>query len=95
MPRYHLSGEAKEDLIAIAQFGDEHFGTRRSDAYRDLLERRFLELTENPDLYPLVEHIHSGYRRSVCGAHSIYYKVGQRGVTIIRILGRQNTDEAL
>ncbi len=41
-------------------------------------------------LYPAVDHIRVGYRRSVCGAHSIYYRIEGEGVEIIRIIGRQD-----
>jgi len=95
MRKYRLSQAAKGVLIFIAQYGDEYFGIQRSDDYRDLLERRFSEIVENPDLYPLIEHIHSGYRRSVFRGHSIYYRIDEQGITIMRILGRQDTDEAL
>jgi toxin ParE1/3/4 len=91
MPDYRLAEAAKEDLIAIAQYGDEHFGVAQSDRYRDQLERRFSTLAENPLLYPAVEHIRAGYRRSVCGVHSIYYRIEGEGVEIVRVLGRQDT----
>lgn len=90
MPRYWLSEAAKEDLIAIAQYGDEHFGVEQSDRYRERLKQRFAALAENPFLYPAVDHIQQGYRRSVCGVHSIYYRIVDDGVEIMRILGRQN-----
>ena len=90
MPDYRLSEAAKEDLIRIAQYGDEHFGVSQSDYYRDQLKRRFLVLAEQPMLYPAVDHIRVGYRRSVCGAHSIYYRIEGECVEIIRIIGRQD-----
>ncbi|MBF0444105.1 MAG: type II toxin-antitoxin system RelE/ParE family toxin [Magnetococcales bacterium] len=91
MPDYRLAEAAKEDLIVIAQFGDEHFGLAQSDRYRDLLKQRFLILAEQPFLYPEVDHIRAGYRRSVCGVHSIYYRIEGEFVEIVRILGRQDT----
>lgn len=90
MPNYRLSKGAKEDLVGIAQYGDEHFGMAQSDHYRDQLKRRFLVLAEQPMLYPAVDHIRVGYRRSVCGVHSIYYRIEGEGVEIIRIIGRQD-----
>lgn len=90
MPDYHLSKAAEKDLIGIAQYGDEHFGVAQSDRYREKLKQQFLILAEQPELSPAVDNIRSGYRRSVCGAHSIYYKTERQGIEIMRILGRQD-----
>ena len=68
MARYRLSNIAKEDLISIARWGDERHGIERSHQYRDDLKAHFMFLAENPLLYPAVDHIRSGYRRSVCGS---------------------------
>jgi len=94
MPEYRLSNEAKEDLINIAQYGDDNFGVKQSNQYRDQLAQRLKILAEQPALYPAVDHIRPGYRRSVCGSHSIYYRVGPNIIEITRILGRQSTDTA-
>ena len=48
-----------------------------------------------PYLYQAVDYIREGYRRSVCGVDSIYYRVAGDTVEIMNILGRQDTDEAL
>jgi len=95
MRKYRLSQAAKKDLIRIAKYGDEQFGIRQSDNYRDLLDQRFSMLVDNPDLYPLVEHIHPGYRRSVHQSHSIYYRIENQDIIIMRVLGRQDTKESL
>ena len=90
MPDYRLSKAAKEDLIGIAQYGDEKFGLKQSGRYRDQLKARFSVLADTPLLYPSIDHIRKGYRRSVCGVHSIYYRSEGRGVEIIRVIGRQD-----
>ncbi|MBC8286894.1 MAG: type II toxin-antitoxin system RelE/ParE family toxin [Nitrospinae bacterium] len=90
MADYRLSQSAKEDLIGIAQYGDDHYGVEQSDRYRDRLKQRFLVLADQPMLYPAVDHIRIGYRRSICGAHSIYYRIEGDTVEIMRILKHQN-----
>ena len=95
MPSFRLSESAKEDLVKIAQYGDEYFGTAQSDRYRDQLNQRFFVLAEQPLLYPSVDHIRRGYRRSVCGAHSIYYRIQDSTIEIVRVLGQQNLEDAL
>jgi toxin ParE1/3/4 len=86
VPDYRLAEAAKEDLIVIAIYGDEHFGIAQSNRYRDQLKNRFSLLAEQPFLYPKVDHIRTGYRRSVCGVHSIYYRIDGESVDIVRIL---------
>ena len=92
--KFRLTKSAREDLIAIAQYGDTHFSVAQSDRYRDQLKQRFSLLAEQPMLSPSVEHIHRGYRRSVCGAHSIYYKLEGDIVHFVRVLGRQDIKKA-
>jgi len=75
MARYRLSEKADEDLSRLYEYGILHYGQHRADRYYDGLIERFAELTENPRLWPAVDHIRSGYRRSVYGRHSIYYRI--------------------
>ena len=95
MARYRLSNIAKEDLISIARWGDEYHGIKRSNQYRDALQAHFSELAANPLLYPAVAHIRPGYRRSVCGVHSIYYRIKGDTVEIMSILRAQDPDKHL
>lgn len=80
-------------MIDIVQFGDEVFGVTQTNQYRDQLKKRFSQIAKQPMLYPSVNHIHIGYRRSVHGVHSIYYRINSDIVEIMRILGRQNPED--
>ena len=71
MGKFRLSKAAEQDLINIANFGDAQFGIARSDKYREKLKRRFSIREAQPMLYPAVDHISAGYRRSVCGMTQI------------------------
>lgn len=95
MTKYRLSILAKQDLIEIAIYGDQNFGIEQSNQYRDRLQNRFQLLAEQPLLFPAVDHIHTGYRRSVCGKHSIYYRITDDVIEIMRILGQQNHEETI
>lgn len=95
MPEYRLTLKAESDLRNIALYGIEQFGVERARRYRDRLKHRFAELAAYPQRYPLVPHIRAGYRRSVCGVHSIYYRLATDGVEIVRVLGRQDFIRAL
>ena len=94
MPKYRLTQKAEHDLLNIALYGIEQFGAEQSRRYYNKLQERFDKLAEQPERYPLVEHIRKGYRRSVCGVHSIYYRIDQGGVEIVRVLGRQDSTKA-
>lgn len=91
MAKYELSPDAEKDLLEIALYGLTNYGLEQSEAYRDLLKTRFQELADNPLHYPAVDHIRRGYRRSVCGVHSIYYRQKWEIVEIMRIIYRQDT----
>ncbi len=95
MAQYRLSEAARQDLIRIYQRGYDEFGEAQADAYFHAFFRRFDLIAEQPYLYPLVEHIRSGYRRSVCGVDSIYYRIVDGVVEIMRILGRQEPGTGL
>jgi len=74
----------------IAIYGDERYGTDASDAYRARLQARFSLIAQQPLLYPSVDHIRTGYRRSVLDGLSIYYRVDGENVVVVRLIGRQN-----
>mgnify|MGYP005999367191 CR=1 FL=1 len=94
MRNYRLSKKAEIDLLDIAIHGDREFGIAQSDKYRDKLKKQFSLIGSSPLHYSSVDHIRVGYRRSVCGVHSIYYKIGNDGVSeIVRILRGQSTDD--
>ncbi len=94
MPKYRLTQKAEHDLLNIASYGIEQFGVERSRQYYNKLKQHFDKLAEQPELYPLVEHVRKGYRRSICGVHSIYYRIDQESVEIVRVLGRQDPTKA-
>ena len=59
------------------------------------LIERFDKLAEQPLLYPTVDDIREGYRRSVCGTDSIYYRIEGQTVEIMAVIGQQDVDEWL
>jgi toxin ParE1/3/4 len=94
MVSYKLNDEAQEDIKRIYKRGLAEHGETQADAYYDAFFRRFERIAEQPYLYPSVEHIRSGYRRSVCGVDSIYYRIVEDAVEIMRIIGRQDIDQS-
>ncbi len=88
---YKLSEQAEIDLIRIYQHGVRNYGEAKADQYYDAFFERFEEIAKNPYLYQSADYIHEGYRRSVCGVDSIFYRIVDDKVEIIAILGRQDT----
>ncbi len=87
---YKLKQKAKDDLKEIYKYGFFRYGEKQADKYYQDLFERFEIIARTPFLYPAVDHIYEGYRRSVYGAHSIYYRLENDTVEITRILKRQS-----
>lgn len=92
MGNYRLQRAADADMLTIALYGLENFGLQQAEIYQEKLKSRFQEIANNPLLYQAVDHIREGYRRSVCGSHSIYYRIEEGGIVVVRVLGQQDTD---
>jgi toxin ParE1/3/4 len=95
MARYELSEAADLDFEKIFDFGIDTFGLARAMDYQNGLKKCFDELAEQPKLYAVVDHIHTGYRRSVYRSHSIYYRIEPARIFIVRILGKQDPENKL
>lgn len=95
MARYLLSERARSDLYRLYEYGVITFGLQQADNYFDGIISRFQEIADKPQLYPKVDHIRKGYRRSVFGVHSIYYIAQVDEIFITRILGREDPGNQL
>ncbi len=94
MGGYKLTGAADRDFETIFDYGIDTFGLDQALIYQNNMKQRFEKLAEQPTLYPAVEHIYEGHRRSVFGSHSIYYRIERMDVVIVRILGQQDPAKA-
>jgi toxin ParE1/3/4 len=95
MANYRITEDAKEDLRRIYRRGVKEYGEAQADKYHSNLFERFEEIAKNPLLYQSVDSIRIGYRRSFCGADSIFYRIAEDVVEIIAIIGRQDSDNIL
>lgn len=92
MGSYRLNENAKLDLKRIYMQGLRMYGETQADKYFNEFFGRFEQLAEQPLLYPTVDEIRLGYRRSVCGVDSIYYRISSGNtVEIMAIIGQQDT----
>ena len=90
MARYELSEDADLDFENIFDFGIDTFGLDQAMDYQNGLKKHFDALAEQPKLYAAIDHIRTGYRRSVYRSHSIYYRIEPGRIFIVRILGQQD-----
>jgi len=90
MDGFSLSRRADRDVARLYRYGIGTFGLAQADRYFDGLWEHFRQIAATPELYPAVEHIRPGYRRSVYGVHAVYYRVLEGGVRIERVLGRED-----
>lgn len=83
-------------MIRIYHYGVKQFGTSQADKYFELFFEHFEKISKRPLSYESVDYIKVGYRRCICGADSIYFKIALDGVIeIMTIVGRQDLDKAL
>lgn len=83
------------DLARIYWYGVDVFGEPQAEKYYHALVERFDDIASSPLQFPAVDHIRSGYRRCVHGTDSIYFRIGDEKVEIMRILGRQDSETSL
>jgi len=95
MNKYLLSNEAKKDLIRIHQYGIDKFGIKQADKYFDFFFIQFDIIAQRPFSFEAVDYIRKGYRRSVCGSDSIYFRINKNIVEIMAIVGRQDLKNIL
>jgi toxin ParE1/3/4 len=95
MGTYRLTENAKSDLKRIYKRGLQEHGEAHADRYYNAFFDRFEQLTAQPLSYPAVDDIRPGYRRSVCGVDSIYYRIHGETVEMMAIIGQQDLDNWL
>ena len=92
---YRLTRKARADLKRIWLYRVANHGEQKADLYHQGLLVRLEQIANQPYLYQAVDSIRSGYRRSVYGTESIYYRINGDMVEIMAISGHQNTEDWL
>ncbi len=95
MAKYKLSNAALADLDRLFVYGVTNFGLDRAESYSAGLIKHFESIARSPTMYPAVDQVREGYRRSLYGVNSVYYRVSSTHIDIIRVLGRENVDKEL
>ena len=95
MAKFKLTESAKEDVINSYEFGLYQFGESQAVNYHNQPEDRFKFLADNPYVAPLATGIDEQYRRAVHGPDSIYYRITDEGILIVRVIGKQDVTRRL
>ena len=72
----------------------EYWGAKAADRYHNAFFDHFKELAKQPLLYA-VSDVRKGYRRSICGKDSVFYRIDGQTVEIMAIVGQQDVNEWL
>lgn len=81
---------ADQDLDDLYSEGFTTWGEAQADRYYDGLLERFERIREHAKMYPAVDDIREGYRRSVYEKHSIYYVIDNDAVEIRAVVKYQD-----
>lgn len=87
MELFTLTHKAKNDLIQIAKYTEEHWGKDQRNIYLKQFDDMFHLLADNPLAGTACDYIKIGYRRIPQGSHIIFFKKGSTSkIEVIRIL---------
>jgi len=86
---YKINLEAKEDLRQIYSYGYHKWGVKQADKYFNQLFNCFDNICQNHHQFPQVNEIRQGYKRCVCGVDTIYFRLNNDIIEIMRVIGSQ------
>ncbi len=86
MAGFHLTTLAKADLKEIGRYTQEVWGREQRNRYLARIDASFHDLARMPLKGRACDDIRPGYRKSQVGRHVIFYRQGEDGIEIIRIL---------
>ncbi len=95
MAGFRLSNAAKEDLIRIHHYGIERFGVIQADKYFESFFDCFDTIAQRPFSFESVDYIKEGYRSWPRGSNTIYFRINNKMVEIMAILGMQDLKKHL
>lgn len=81
-----LSPGAQSDLDGIFDYTVQQWGLQQAVRYMETLESACAALAAEPAQAQDCSDIRLGYRRATAGRHSIYFRIEDYGIAVIRIL---------
>ena len=86
---FRLTREAEEDVTNIYRYSFENFGEAQADTYHDGLNDCFRLLADTPLIGRDYGSLRPGLRRYEQASHSVYYRLTDTGILILRVLHRR------
>jgi toxin ParE1/3/4 len=86
MTRYRLSPRAQTDLAEIWDYTAERWGAEQAATYIRRIESSVEAAATEPTSGTACDHIRAGYRKLRSGSHVLFYRVGEDGIEVMRIL---------
>ncbi|MGA1097090.1 MAG: type II toxin-antitoxin system RelE/ParE family toxin [Burkholderiaceae bacterium] len=86
MAEYRLTPAAEQDLESIWIYTAKEWGLDQASRYFDSLIAAFEKLAIFPQAAPACDFIKPGYRRCPVERHTIYFRVTDYGIAVIRVL---------
>lgn len=86
MAEYRLTPAAERDLERIWAYTLEQWGIKQADRYIDFLTEAFDTLARSPRIAPTCEQIRPGYRRWAVERHTVYFRMTDYGIVVVRVL---------
>ena len=93
--KLRLTTLADQDLNDLYVEGFTTWGEAQADRYFDGLLERFERICETPLIYPAIDDIRPGYRRSVYERHAIYYVIDDDTIEIRAVVKRHDIGSRL
>lgn len=89
MPAFFLRPKAISDLERIWDYTLEKWGVEQAEHYLRMINESFALLATDPSLGRSCDSVRPGYFRHRVGRHAIFYRVGQTGIEVVRVLHLQ------
>jgi len=86
MSNYKFTFEADKDLDNIWEYTNSQWGQNQASKYLIKLEKAFITIAKNPNIGKRRYELAGSPMSYHCGRHTIYYRVGNEYIEIIRVL---------
>ena len=86
MKAVRLTPRAVADLDEIWTYGEERWGPAQAERYLRRFQAAFYSLAEDPRRGRACDEIRPGYAKFAAGSHTLFFRVVEGQVEIVRIL---------
>ncbi|MDO4697357.1 MAG: type II toxin-antitoxin system RelE/ParE family toxin [Pasteurellaceae bacterium] len=92
---YKFSPKAKQDLKSITKYTTEQFGLAQSNQYLMGMKDVLTHLSQFPRMGRIRDEIGNGVLSYVYRSHTIFYRLHDQGIWILRILHQRMDHRSL